>query len=477
MKRGLLLMLAVMLALSAQGEITLPKIVGDNMVLQRNANVNIWGWAEPNARITIENTWSDHKYETKANAQGEWQLMMATPDRGDKQSISIQENRDTPTIVADIMIGEVWICSGQSNMSMPINGFPRQPIAQAVDILLDSNKFPDIRIFTVANSSKAEPVEDVESAGWQRPSIENVASTSAVAYLFARRLNGALDVPIGIVVTAWGGSRIEAWLSQEQIDSIVGIDHEATKNGVHENSKRGALYNGMIHPIERYTAKGFIWYQGESNLFNPEDYDDLMVAMVDFWREKWQNPGMPFYFVQIAPYKYEGYPSEALGLLVEAQVNALRAIPNSGMASTTDLGNSECIHPEKKVEVADRLAFMALRNDYGVKGLPHDAPIYKSMEIKGSEVTLSFDNLGYACNAFREFKDDGRITVTGFEIAGEDRHFHPAQVRFDGYWNIVVSSDMVAEPVAVRYAFSNVPNANAETCFEQPLVPFRTDRW
>lgn len=472
--------LALLLAVQAEAEVKLPAVLGSNMVLQRNTEVNFWGEASPRSRVRVTTSWNGRTYDAKADAEGRWTMKIATDEAGGPYTVTVSDGREI--VLDNVMLGEVWVCSGQSNMEMPVSGFMFQPVEGAVDAIADAGMYPGIRMFTVPRVSSQMPLQDCEAA-WQTATSESVGQFSAVGYFFGRMLYKALGIPVGLITPNWGGSTIEAWMTVDAIDSTPGIDHAAAKSGTYDNSIPQRLYNGMLLPVCRFTAKGFIWYQGESNRRNWYDYKALQVSLVKLWRETWGDGKMPFYYTQLAPYRYEGDDLRSLPLVIEAQYRALAEIPYAGIAATTDLGNPTCIHPARKREVGERLAFLALANDYGVKGLPAPAPVYKSMERDGNKLVLTFDNLPLKArngvDSFVAFGSDGYRRPAGFEIAGEDRVFHPAVANFK-YWDnrIEVSSDRVPEPVAVRYAFRNYcPEANVVTTMGQPLAPFRTDDW
>ena len=465
--------LALLLAVQAEAEVKLPAVLGSNMVLQRNTEVNFWGEASPRSRVRVTTSWNGRTYDAKADAEGRWTMKIATDEAGGPYTVTVSDGREI--VLDNVMLGEVWVCSGQSNMEMPVSGFMFQPVEGAVDAIADAGMYPGIRMFTVPRVSSQTPLQDCEAA-WQTATSESVGQFSAVGYFFGRMLYKALGIPVGLITPNWGGSTIEAWMTVDAIDSTLGIDHAAAKSGTYDNSIPQRLYNGMLLPVCRFTAKGFIWYQGESNRRNWYDYKALQVSLVKLWRETWGDGKMPFYYTQLAPYRYEGDDLRSLPLVIEAQYRALAEIPYAGIAATTDLGNPTCIHPARKREVGERLAFLALANDYGVKGLPAPAPVYKSMERDGNKLVLTFDNLPLKArngvDSFVAFGPDGYRRPAGFEIAGEDRVFK--------YWDnrIEVSSDRVPEPVAVRYAFRNYcPEANVVTTMGQPLAPFRTDDW
>jgi len=481
MKKIVFAALFVLTAAQLSARVKLPAVLGDNMVLQRNTEANLWGEAAPGSRVRITASWDGRTTSAKADSEGRWSVKVPTGDAGGPYTLTISDG--DPVVLHNVLLGEVWICSGQSNMEMPVCGFMNQPVEGSVEAILDAGAYPGIRMFTVPKVSSAEPMDDCEAA-WRTSTPAAVRDFSAVGYFFGRMLNKMLGVPVGLITPNWGGSTIEAWMTVGSIDAIPGIDHELAKSGTYDNSKPQHLYNGMILPVCRHTAKGFIWYQGESNRKNWFDYKSLQVALVKLWRETWGDDRMPFYFAQIAPYRYEGDALRSLPMLIEAQYAAMAEIPRSGIAATTDLGNPTCIHPARKQEVAARLAYLALANDYGIDGVPAPAPTYRSMEREGAKLVLSFNNLSgrHTWNdpdSFCGFDSKGVVRLAGFEIAGEDRVFHPAKAGFKWWENrIEVYSDKVPEPVAVRYAFRNFcPEANVTTTMGQPLAPFRTDDW
>ena len=481
MKRLFLAVVALMAAARLSAEIRLPAVLGSNMVLQRNTEVNFWGETSPRSKVRVTTSWNDRSYETRSDAAGKWSLKIATGEAGGPYTIRVSDGKEL--VLENVLLGEVWICSGQSNMEMPVCGFMYQPVEGSVEAITGACEYPEIRMFTVPKVSSETPREDCESA-WECSTPAAVSAFSAVGYFFGQTLNRILGIPIGLITPNWGGSTIETWMTEESIDATPGIDYEVAKSGIYDNSIPQRLYNGMILPVCRYTAKGFIWYQGESNRKNWYDYCALQVSLVKLWRETWGDDTMPFYFTQLAPYRYEGDNLRSLPLVIEAQYRAMSQIPRSGIAATTDLGNPVCIHPKRKREVGMRLAFLALANDYGIEGLPAPAPTYKSMERKGNKLVLSFNNLSERNtwsdpDSFVGYAPNGALRPQGFEIAGEDRVFHPAKASLVWWENkIEVSSDEVPEPVAVRYAFKNYcPEANVVTTMGQPLVPFRTDTW
>ena len=487
MKKIITLLVLALIPVLSSAEISLSGIIGDNMVLQRNTVVKLWGKAERNKTVTVTPSWDRHSYKVKAAGDGSWLVNIRTGDAGGPYSIRISDGNER--VLQNILLGEVWICGGQSNMEMPVCGFMYQPVEHSSETILESMENPSVRLFTVPRISKTEAIDTCGGA-WKTSSPASVCEFSAVGYFFGRTLTRALQgIPVGLIAMNWGGSNIEAWMTEECIDAIPGIDHRLAKSQTGDNSAPQRLYNGMVNPIRNFASKGFIWYQGESNRYNWFDYKKLMVAMVDLWRKVWGNAEMPFYYVQLAPYTYDGDLFRSLPLLIEAQYGAQAEIPHSGIAATTDLGNRTCIHPQKKIEVGRRLAYLALANDYGIEGLPRPAPTFRSMESvqderRGKMLVLSFNHLSGKGrwndpDSFRGYLPEGYTKPGGFEIAGQDRVYHPAQANYVWWENrIEVWSEEVPEPIAVRYAFRNFcREANVVTTMGQPLVPFRTDDW
>ncbi len=482
MRKITLLLCALSALITLQAEVRLPAILGDGMVIQRNTDINIWGWAEPNKKIKVTASWSKDKFTTTSDSEGNWLVEIPTGEAMWDQSITIDDG-DKLTL-NEVMIGDVWICSGQSNMERALQGDNSEPTYETLNALIEAKRYPNLRLFTVENTSAHEPADDCPNVRtWSDASADNIYNFSAVAYFFGRTLSSFIDdVPIGLIHNSWGGTRIEAWMSEQAYDNLpTEVDREPLMKKSRNQKGTNKLYNGMIHPLINHKAKGFLWYQGEANRFNYSCYHTMMAAMVKSWREDWGDDTMPFYFVQIAPFAYSGDSETILPLLVESQVKALDIIPYSGMAATTDLGNPATIHPPKKREVGERLAYLALRNDYGVKSTPMPAPTYKDMSIKTDTVTVTFNNVSRGTNGNNSLvfnSDSAKLDIKGFEVAGADKQFHPAKAWINrGNNTISVKSSEVTEPVAVRYAFYNVSDGNVVTCFGQPLIPFRSDDW
>ena len=472
MKRIILLLLAAFgTALTMQAKVVLPALFGDNMVLQQQSEAQFWGKAAPGKKVTIRPSWSSQAVTATADKEGRWQAAVSTPAAGGPYTIELSDGESLT--LRDVLIGEVWLCSGQSNMEMPVRGFKHQPVEGSADAIAQAKAATPIRICTVKRATARTPQETC-TARWQQNTPEAVAGTSATAYYFARYLQEVLEVPVGIIVTCWGGTPVEAWMDRETMTGFREFDLsflDGTAKIDQPQNKPCGLYNAMIAPLVPYTIKGFLWYQGEANRRKPAQYRALMPAFVKMLRERWTQGELPFYYVQIAPYRYENSDEAGSALLREAQLHNLSDIPSSGMAVTLDIGNENCIHPGQKEQVGTRLAWLALTKDYGLKGVDADAPVYEKMEVVDGKAWLTFRT---GPDGLAPLGD----TLTGFEVAGTDRIFHPATAQIERSKGcLVVSCDAVAEPVAVRYAFRNYAEATLFNSSGIPASSFRTDDW
>lgn len=456
-----------------RAEIKLPAIFADNMLIQQNTQVNIWGKAAANKTVTIKTSWNKKVVKTVADANGNWKATFQTLESdGKPQTISVSDGK-TVTL-RNIILGELWLCSGQSNMEMPMKGFKNQPVAgSTMDILNSTN--PNIRIFTVKRNSTIEAQQDVIGQ-WQEATPESISNFSATAYYFGRLLQQTLRVPVGLVVSSWGGSCIEAWMNEDMLKAFPNIKIPRTQTDVKEpNRTPTTLYQAMIHPILGLTMKGIIWYQGESNYDRSESYAAMFRTMVESWRKNWkQKDTIPFYYCQIAPYDYSIITEKGKNVinsayLREAQMKAELMIPKAGMAVLLDAGSKSCIHPEKKQVAGERLALLALNKTYNVKGVVSESPVFKGIEIKNDTIIVGFDRAPMWISA-KNF--ESKL----FTVAGVDKVFQPAKawiVRSKVY----VKSELVKNPVTVRYAFENYVEGDLYGSEGTPVSSFRSDDW
>jgi sialate O-acetylesterase len=373
-----------------------------------------------------------------------------------------------PVSVKNVLIGEVWICSGQSNMEMPMKGFFEQPIEGGPDAIAHSNN-RGIRCFTVQKSSKIKPQDDC-SGSWEIANAQTVPNFTATGYFFGRLLNQALDVPVGLLHTSWGGSRIEAWMTPESLKDIPEKPIPATEADIKiQNGTPTVLYNGMLKPLVGYGIRGAIWYQGESNKDEPALYVKMFDKMVRAWRDIWGVGEFPFYYCQIAPYNYGGGVNS--GYIREAQAKGMLT-PNTGMAVLMDAESPYCIHPPKKQDAGERMALWALAKTYGLEKTHYRSPEVKSVNFEGRVAIVEFDLFGSSSGLTTKGKD-----IRNFKVAGKDKRFHSATASL--LWNkVYIFSPHVSEPVAVRYCFDDTSATELFTVEGNlPVSSFRTDEW
>lgn len=450
----------------------LPEILSDNMVLQQNAKVNIWGKAVPGKRVEICPSWTSDTVKVNVDAKGNWIASLVTPKASfTPYRISVSDGEKV--ILNNVLIGEVWLASGQSNMAMTLNGFANNPIRSANETIAMAGQNKGIRFVTVQRKQALFPQEIAEGI-WQECTATNAPGFSAAAYYFAQTLYRALNVPVGIIVSAWGGSRVEGWTSRELLETYPEVDlSENVINKLVPSKKPMVMYNAMIYPITKYTIKGIIWYQGEANVRDYKVYGQRLADMVKLWRDNWNLGNIPFYYVEIAPFEYVNLDASA-AFFREAQFKAQSLIPNSGMISTNDLVEEyevHTIHPRNKIDVGMRLAYLALNQTYHFESVACHGPEYRSMEIKDQKIYLSFNNIE---NGF-----GGDLTaIRGFEISGDDRIFFPGSVEVDlKNKRLIISNQNIPRPVAVRYCFKNFQVGNLRNTRGLPLIPFRTDNF
>jgi sialate O-acetylesterase len=462
----------------AYAKVKLPTILGDNMVLQQQTSVKLWGEAAPGAKVNIRTSWNNQSYAATCDANGKWLTTVHTPAAGGPYEIRISDGEET--ILKNILMGEVWFCSGQSNMEMPVKGFDRQPVENTNDVIAKAKTKTPIRMYTTDSKNGSwvrqfskKPETDCRGE-WLENAPENVANISAVAYFFASYIQETMEVPVGIIVSSWGGSMIEAWMSREALSPFSEVDLSILDNDStvrNPTATPSVLYNAKIAPLTNFAIKGFLWYQGESNRNNADLYIRLTPAFVKDLRQKWGVGEFPFYFVQIAPFNYEGADGVSAARFREVQFRNMKDIPNSGMAMTMDVGHPVFIHPTDKQTVGSRLAYWALAKTYGKQGFGYLSPEYQSMEKVDGKIYIHFDNApGGICPMWTDLK--------GFEIAGEDKIFHPAKAEIETRTaKLAVSSGDVPHPVAVRYAYKNYVEASIFSIYGIPVTPFRTDDW
>lgn len=465
---GLLWLTAIASAIPVQAAFRLPALIGNNMVLQQNATIRVWGWADAGEKIVIQPGWQTGSVMAVTTTEGNWETTLHTPAAGGPYKMTLT-GRDFTVQIENILIGEVWVCSGQSNMEFSMRGLGGwknyKPIEKEKVI---SDKYDKVRLFGVKRDTSAVALNQC-SGHWQTADTNTVNDFSATAWFYGAYLNEQLGVPVGLILAAWGGTPAEVWMPVEAIKAIPDLGYFLN---YHNGSQwwpgtAGVLYNAMIHPLLKYTIRGAIWYQGESNVTDAQLYPALMQTLITAWRKAWGLGDFPFYYVQIAPYNYQK-PYEG-ALLREAQLKCL-SVPNTGMAVTMDLvDNVNDIHPKNKLDVGKRLALWALNKTYGKADVHFSGPLYSAMKISGKSIILNFS---YADGGLKILKNQ----KNNFKIAGADRVFYPATVQISGS-TLVVSSPKVKQPQAVRYAFENAAEATLFNGNGLPASSFRTDDW
>ena len=513
MKKILILMALTALpcgwASARKVEFKVADVFTDHMVLQRETEAPVWGWAQPGAKVTVTPSWNKVKYSCTADGDGRWSVDVATPYAGGPYSLTISTRGEERIVLDDVLSGEVWICTGQSNMEMPVKGFGNQFVEGALDAVLEAPEHAEqVRVFDIKAGKATAPLDTVD-AQWKLSYGNVAANTSAVAYFFARRLSLSLGMPVGIICCPWGGSMIEPWMSREYVDKAVKGKIPAKRYEeilARREDPRSAprqvatMYNARMYPVRGYAARGFLWYQGCGNLGDFTYYDLLQAAMVECWREMWgdKENRMAFMFTALAPYSYGAPTRPDRGYFVENQLHSLALIPNSFAAVGESLGDEDCIHPPFKREIADQFILQALESVYGIKtgigsGFPRpervEFPAGSAVQpgrIRQSGFDLEIRNTGTTpggikirftnCPSGMGTYDSNGNDIKGFEVAGADRVFHPVKATLRGN-EVTLDCSAVGKPAAVRYAFMNYCESNLRSATGIPCPSFRTDKW
>ncbi len=488
--------LVVAISGSSMAAVRLPAILGDNMVLQQKTDAPIWGWADPQEAVKVKGSWAETEVAAQAGADGHWRVKLPTPPAGGPFTVTIAGS-NTITL-QNVLVGVVWVCSGQSNMQWTVRN------SNNADSEIAAANYPKIRLFDLKRTVAETPQADCKGS-WQPCTPETVPDFSAVAYYFGRDLNKQLDIPVGLIHTSWGGTPAESWTRreilaadedfapilkrfdealanypsaieeyktktvpdwQQKADQAKAEGKEAPRKpnppmGPDSQYRPAGLYNAMIAPLIPLAIEGAIWYQGESNAGRAWQYQKLFPAMINNWRADWGRGDFPFYFVQIAP--FTGQNPE----IREAQLMTFKTVANTGIVVTTDIGDPKDIHPRNKQDVGRRLALWALSKNYGLKDIVPSGPIYREMKVEGDKIRVFFD-----------FAGNGLLARNGepthFAIAEDGKDFMPAKAVIDGS-TIVVSAEGVNAPVAVRFGWENSPEPNLFNKEGLPASPFRTD--
>lgn len=449
----------------AFGQITLPSVFSDNMVLQRQSNVKFWGWAGRGSTVKVVPSWSNDTVTVKASGHAKFEVNLPTPQAGGPYTITVLNGR-FEQVLKNILIGEVWLASGQSNMEWS----SLNKLKEMIDELPHANN-DQIRLLHVNRHASYYPQENFTNK-WQVSSSTSAEGFSAIGYFFAKKLQQELGVPVGIISSSIGGTNAEVWIPDTVInnDPILAKDAGMYAVSPSRPHEPGTLWNTMIYPLAGYNLAGFLWYQGESNVGRYSNYNHLMTKLVGSWRNAWKEE-LPFYYVQIAPNNYKSKPEEQKGSLLREQQAKLLQLSNTGMVVVSDLvDNVNDIHPIQKKEVASRLADLALADTYSKTLKDYKSPVYKSHHIQGSKVVIDFD-----------FLEGGLMvpdnkSIIDLYIADSTKEFKPAQYQIKGN-QLIVFNNNIKKPEAVRFAFTDISISNLFSKSGLPVAPFRTDDW
>ncbi len=506
-KLPLLFLVAFTAAPALRAELKLPAIIGDHMVLQQKQSNPIWGWDAPGTKVTV--TFAGQRRSAEAGADGRWTVKL-DPLQASAQPQAMEIAGSSQKEIHDVLVGEVWMCSGQSNMGFTLNQDWNGDLEAA------ASKLPNLRLIKVPNVGTQEFQKDFVGE-WKASAKESSSTFSAVGFLFGRYLHQILGVPVGLIDNSWGGSAAEAWIRRTSVegdarfkplmentvkretelatqkaqdDYLKAMEQykvaaekakaegkpaprapQAPAAWLNGNARPGNIFNGKMAPTLGYGIKGVVWYQGESNASRAYEYGDLFPFMIEQWRKEWAQGDLPFYWVQLADHNAEAAKpgDSSWAELRESQTKTMK-LANTGQAVITDLGEGRDIHPRNKHDVAARLVRWALVKDYGMT-FPYRSPEFKSLQIDGAKATVTIDCFGSFLRPFDV------LDAIGFAVCGEDKVWHPAKGKIVGRDQVEVSSEAVAQPVAVRYAWADNPVCNLFSNDGLPVTPFRTDNF
>ena len=471
--RHFLSVITLLATFAVNAAIQLPSVIGDNMVLQQQTDARLWGTASPGRTVSVTPSWDGKTYTAKASSDGRWSISIPTPTASrNEYAISISDDYTT-RLLTGILVGEVWYCSGQSNMEIPLRGYNHQPIDGALDIILGARHDKPLWIFTVEKAVSSPPKSDC-GGHWARHTPGEVAQCSATAYFFADEISRALgNIPVGLIISAWGGTNVQPWISRAYADSC-GLDTSRLDKPVDRTvpdvlTLPATLFNAMAAPVLPFTLRGMLWYQGENNCYDPAEYERLMPVFVDCMRAGFgRGEDMPFYYVQVAPFGGYGNVEHNAGKLRVAQSHLMNQRSNCGMAVTLDIGDRDCIHPSNKRDVGKRLAYWALAKDYGKNDFAWSGPIFDHMQWDGKRALLYFKNTGGGVSPLE-------VELDGFEAAGEDGIYHPARAIVECETGTLgIYCDEAGEIKKVRYGHSPWFKASLFDNFGLPASPFVT---
>lgn len=466
MRTFLLLVGWLLLALPTSATIRLHTLFTDHMVLQQQHRVPFAGTASPNEQITVRCSWLNEAMTTKADAEGHWQVNFTTPQATfTPQTIEIQ-GADENLTLGDILIGEVWLCAGQSNMQMTLRGFPSQPVEGGLEEIAQAATYKKLRLFHVP-AKYAETRQDHCKGEWTRSTPATASTFTAVGFVFGSRLSEAMDVPVGIISSAYGGSRIESWMDEATLAQFDKKDYIPKADKPYRDPVK--IYNAMIAPIEGFPLAGVVWLQGESNRRNAYVYADMLRAMIGLWRTQWQQPSLPFIICHIAPLPYNSIGELGGARVQEAQWQVTRTDKAAYLVGTSDIGDEKMVHYPKKRVVGERVLYSAMANVYKVEGIPTSGPTLDKVTFEKGKAIVRFAHAERGLTPINQ-------PIHCFELAGEDLKFYPAEAKIGkDRATVEVKAKEVTEPRYVRYAFTNWHQTNLADVYGLPAIPFRTD--
>jgi sialate O-acetylesterase len=469
MKKIPFFLLLSLIHLQLQASIKLPMILSDNMVLQQKSVVKLWGTSTTKKNITVRVSWTNTLFSCVTKPDGAWEISIFTPKGTfEKQSIIISDG--TPLTLKNVLIGEVWLCAGQSNMAMTFSGYRNQPIANAKIEIEAAKEESGIRMFNVDKTASYAPTISAKGY-WLLSNPKNLSSYSVVGYTYAQQLQKTLNCPIGIINSSFGGSTIEGWLNQSTVEKYMDYPYNANIPDSMSNLRPCVMFQGMIRPLRNYQIKGIVWYQGEGNVGRSATYAQKLQDLAYLWRFTFENPELPFYVVEIAPYLYESISEPAK--IREAAFKATHNLENAGIVCTNDLVPSTeatCIHPPVKKPIGERLGNLSLLKTYRIDSIQGLSPEFDHLELHEDEVVLFFKN------SYEGLQHEG--IITGFEIGNSIHEFHLVNAEIgDNKSTIVIPLEKGTSVHSVRYCFKNYQVGNVKNSAGLPLFPFRTDDW
>jgi sialate O-acetylesterase len=455
--------------LHVHGAIKLPSILSDNMVLQQKSVVKLWGNSTTKKNISVRVSWTYTLFSCSSKLDGSWELSIFTPKGSfEKQTITISDG--LPITLSNILIGEVWLCAGQSNMAMTYTGYRNQPIANAQVEMDAATEESGIRMFNVGKTASYAPSNSIKGS-WILSNPKNMHAFSVVGYTYAQQLQKTLNCPIGIINSSYGGSTIEGWLNQTNIQKYADYPINMNIPDSISQLRPYVMFQGMIRPLRNYQIKGIVWYQGEGNVGRSSTYSQKLQDLAYLWRFTFDNADLPFYVVEIAPYTYESILEPAK--IREAQFVAVNTLAHAGIVSTNDLvpeTESTCIHPSNKRTIGERLGNLSLLETYDYDTIQAQSPSFNRIEVQKEQVILHFNN------TYQGLQHDG--TIVGFELGDTMHEFHPVYAQIGKDKNtIIIPLENGATFHAIRYCFKNYQVGNVKNSAGLPLTPFRTDHW